>query len=214
MLRDARLQFPTLDRPLSIIRVGFGRDSVFFEPFAVVPHTNWRGLNDAGTFADGRVEFGSGDHRVEIDWPARDLRAYLRHRPRQEVPSWFGSLIREQQDASGMLYRRNRYYDPVSGRFTQEDPIGLAGGLNLYGFADGDPVTYDDPFGLCPTCDKWALGLATRGMVQGGMAGGAKVLVGVGISTGLEFCGPGCPRHGHGSGSDTARAGPAVAEPR
>ena len=44
---------------------------------------------------------------------------------------------------------RNRYYDPSSGRFTQEDPIGLAGGLNAYGFANGDPVNYDDPFGLC-----------------------------------------------------------------
>jgi hypothetical protein len=33
---------------------------------------------------------------------------------------------------------------------TQEDPIGLAGGLNLYGFANGDPVNFRDPFGLCP----------------------------------------------------------------
>jgi hypothetical protein len=32
--------------------------------------------------------------------------------------------------------------------FTQEDPIGLAGGLNLYGFANGDPVNFRDPFGL------------------------------------------------------------------
>ncbi|MBK7907333.1 MAG: hypothetical protein IPJ78_12360 [Gemmatimonadetes bacterium] len=30
------------------------------------------------------------------------------------------------------------------------DPIGLAGGLNLYGFAGGDPVNVSDPFGLCP----------------------------------------------------------------
>jgi len=47
---------------------------------------------------------------------------------------------------------RNRYYDPKTGRFTQEDPIGLAGGLNLYGFAAGDPVNFSDPFGLssCP----------------------------------------------------------------
>jgi hypothetical protein len=36
------------------------------------------------------------------------------------------------------------------GPFTQEDPIGLAGGMNLYGFAGGDPVSYSDPFGLCP----------------------------------------------------------------
>ena len=43
----------------------------------------------------------------------------------------------------------NRYYDPNAGRFTHEDPIGLAGGMNLYGFAGGDPVNFSDPFGLC-----------------------------------------------------------------
>ena len=37
--------------------------------------------------------------------------------------------------------------------FTQEDPIGLAGGLNLYGFAGGDPINFSDPFGLCPPED-------------------------------------------------------------
>jgi hypothetical protein len=47
---------------------------------------------------------------------------------------------------------RNRYYNPQTGQFTQQDPIGQAGGLNLYGFADGDPVNYSDPFGLWPVC--------------------------------------------------------------
>jgi RHS repeat-associated protein len=61
-----------------------------------------------------------------------------------------GSLIDEGKDASGQLYMRNRYYDPQSGRFTQEDSIGIAGGLNVYGFAGGDPVNYSDPYGLCP----------------------------------------------------------------
>ena len=59
------------------------------------------------------------------------------------------------QDGTGMLYRRNRYYDPAAGRFTQEDPLGLAGGLNLYGFANGDPVNFSDPFGLCTAADGW-----------------------------------------------------------
>ena len=61
-----------------------------------------------------------------------------------------GSLIEDKRDGSGLLFRRNRYMDPATGRFTQEDPIGLAGGLNLYGFASGDPVNFSDPFGLCP----------------------------------------------------------------
>ena len=30
----------------------------------------------------------------------------------------------------------------------RQDPIGLAGGLNLYGFAGGDPVNFSDPLGL------------------------------------------------------------------
>src|SRR5437879_13865885 len=38
---------------------------------------------------------------------------------------------------------------------TQEDPIGLAGGLNLYGFAGGDPVNFSDPFGLKPDTVKF-----------------------------------------------------------
>ena len=36
----------------------------------------------------------------------------------------------------------------TKGIFTQQDPIGIAGGLNLYGFAGGDPVNFSDPFGL------------------------------------------------------------------
>ena len=63
---------------------------------------------------------------------------------------WAGNLISTQKDGSGYIYKRNRYYDPSSGRFTQVDPIGLAGGLNAYGFAGGDPVNFSDPFGL--TC--------------------------------------------------------------
>jgi RHS repeat-associated protein len=66
----------------------------------------------------------------------------------QQHVVWMSSVMEDQQDASGLLYRRNRYYNPSAGRFTQEDPIGLAGGLNTYGFANGDPVTYSDPYGL------------------------------------------------------------------
>jgi RHS repeat-associated protein len=62
-----------------------------------------------------------------------------------------GSLMEGSRDFSGLMYRRNRYLDPASGQFTQPDPIGLAGGLNVYGYADGDPVSYNDPYGLAAT---------------------------------------------------------------
>ena len=46
------------------------------------------------------------------------------------------------------LQRRSVRRRPERVQCTQQDPIGLAGGLNLYGYANGDPVNYSDPFGL------------------------------------------------------------------
>ena len=37
----------------------------------------------------------------------------------------------DKRDQAQTFYRRTRYYDPGTGKFTQEDPIGLAGGLHL-----------------------------------------------------------------------------------
>ena len=41
-------------------------------------------------------------------------------------------------------------YDPVVGRFLSPDPIGFAGGLNLYAYTENDPVNWVDPDGLAP----------------------------------------------------------------
>ncbi|HWP38704.1 MAG TPA: RHS repeat-associated core domain-containing protein [Gemmatimonadales bacterium] len=48
-----------------------------------------------------------------------------------------------------MSFFRNRFYDQQTGRWTQEDPIGVAGGTNLYAYVGNNPVTFTDPFGLC-----------------------------------------------------------------
>ena len=93
---------------------------------------------------------GSAQHCISVDWPAAYTWSARQYRRGYDGPiSWMGSLIYESRDASGLYYRRNRYYDSEKGRFTQEDPIGLAGGVNVYGFAAGDPIAYSDPFGLC-----------------------------------------------------------------
>ncbi len=51
-------------------------------------------------------------------------------------------------EGHGMEFVRARSFDPAAGRFTQRDPIGLAGGINLYRCTGNDPVNSSDPSGL------------------------------------------------------------------
>jgi RHS repeat-associated protein len=143
-----------LDKPLDVIRVGY--DSTWPGPEAVIPHANWQGVDDIGSFDDGRdsrctsYAQGQQDTCIQITWPA-PLYGLFFQDPYHDLllpVAWFGSLINGRRDASGQVFLRNRYYDPEAGRFTQEDPLGLAGGLNAYDFANGDPVNFSDPLGL------------------------------------------------------------------
>lgn len=49
---------------------------------------------------------------------------------------------------TGLVYYGYRYYDPKNGRFINQDPIGEAGGLNLYGFIGNGAVNGSDYLGL------------------------------------------------------------------
>ncbi|WP_165678467.1 RHS repeat-associated core domain-containing protein [Metapseudomonas otitidis] len=49
---------------------------------------------------------------------------------------------------TGLHYNTFRYYDPSVGRFTTQDPIGLAGGINLYQYAP-NALGWIDPLGWC-----------------------------------------------------------------
>lgn len=149
-----------LDHPLNAIRMGYSH-SLWGTPrswqdsaLVITPHWTWRGVPDDGSFADGGALHcktpSDPSHQtcVLLNWSfGLDARLYKLQQPL----GWFGGLLDQRTDATGDQNMRNRNYDPLSGRFTQEDPIGLAGGLNVYGFAGGDPVNYADPFGLSPT---------------------------------------------------------------
>jgi RHS repeat-associated protein len=147
-----------VDRPLVVWKGSGGATSD-----VVVPHLNWRGLFGRGTNANGDPT------GIIIEWPGFQTTAYHTYGQTQaETRNWMGSLLEGQRDAGGQMYMRNRYYDPQTGQFTQPDPIGIAGGLNVYGFAAGDPISYDDPYGLsaeeikfghaagsCGWCEDW-----------------------------------------------------------
>ncbi|EPP4622995.1 RHS repeat-associated core domain-containing protein, partial [Escherichia albertii] len=53
----------------------------------------------------------------------------------------------QYDEESGLYYNRNRYYDPLQGRYITQDPIGLEGGWNLYQYPL-NPTTKIDPLGL------------------------------------------------------------------
>ena len=50
---------------------------------------------------------------------------------------------------TGLCYNRYRYFDPNSCSFISQDPVGLAAGENVYGYAP-NVWGWVDPLGLCP----------------------------------------------------------------
>ena len=52
----------------------------------------------------------------------------------------------QYDDVTGQYYLRARYYNPVAGRFMQED-VYQGDGLNLYAYCGNNPVVYYDPSG-------------------------------------------------------------------
>ena len=73
----------------------------------------------------------------------------------------YGYTGREPAD-TGLVYYRARFYDPSIGRFTQRDPIGFEGGLNLYAYVGNSPINLNDPSGENPW--GWFYGAISGGV--------------------------------------------------
>jgi RHS repeat-associated protein len=169
----------TLDEPLAVIS----------DQTRIINY-NWRGQGESSVFPSGQAGDASlGNSATEIDWPAlTQAQTYFTPGPGSGGGSnpkrWMGTFVANGQGTTGMLYRRNRYFSPVSGQFTQSDPIGIAGGMNAFGFAEGDPVNFSDPFGLCPQCigaGLGAIGGVALGYISARVAGTEYTLKDAGV---------------------------------
>ncbi|HXL06772.1 MAG TPA: RHS repeat-associated core domain-containing protein [Gemmatimonadales bacterium] len=63
---------------------------------------------------------------------------------------WKGALWVGSE--ASLYYMRHRWYEPQTGRFLNEDPLGIKTGMNQYAYAHDDPVNGGDATGLadCP----------------------------------------------------------------
>lgn len=102
-------------------------------------HYDYRGstvaLTDGnGVFAD-RIEYspyGSTTYRSGTN----------------DTPFLYNGRYGVQTEPNGLLYMRARFYNPYLCRFINADPAGFYSGLNYYSYANGNPVSMMDPFGL------------------------------------------------------------------
>jgi RHS repeat-associated protein len=110
------------------------------------------------------------EDRGQITAPNELLRIYRnKDRARWKGALWMGP-------ETELVYMRNRWYEPRTGRFISEDPIGLAGGINPLVFAANNPVSGRDPTGLAPpSCPdgyvlwEWVLTSYYNGIYAGEM---------------------------------------------
>jgi RHS repeat-associated protein len=86
--------------------------------------------------------------------------------------------------ATGLHYNYFRYYNPQTGRYITPDPIGMWGGINLFGYVR-NPINAVDPWGLMGFTQAVAIigsGSGTAAYLSAAAGAGAAAAAGVGIA--------------------------------
>ncbi|HAU7016461.1 TPA: type IV secretion protein Rhs, partial [Salmonella enterica subsp. enterica serovar Broughton] len=104
-------------------------------------HTDVNGAPEEMTDGGGNIVWEAG-YQV---WG--NLTHEKETRPVQQNLRFQGQYLDRE---TGLHYNLYRFYDPDIGKFISGDPIGLAGGINLYQYAP-NPLSWIDPLGLCKT---------------------------------------------------------------
>ena len=82
---------------------------------------------------------------------------------------------------TGLYYNWHRYYDPDTGRYLTPDPIGQEGGINLYAYAENNPINLIDFFGHEPVSEGVIIGGTLGGPPGAAIGAAAGIIAGVAI---------------------------------
>jgi RHS repeat-associated protein len=136
----------------------------------------------------GSTILRTGDTGKELGWAEYSAYGLLvRKSGDMETPFLYNGQWGVQTDPNGLLNMRARYYSPYLMRFLNADPIGFGGGSNWFTYADGNPISNTDPFGLWSWTQTWGVVKALGGaieIVSGAAIGGATAWTGVGAVAG------------------------------
>jgi RHS repeat-associated protein len=122
----------------------------------------WTGGQHPGQLIRYQVSDHLDSVRVEVDDNAA-LVSYEEYTPYGDTtyqlvlsarPKRYRWTSKERDCENGLYYNDMRYYAPWLGRWIAPDPAGLGGVMNLYAYAECNPIAYGDPTGLMPRTTK------------------------------------------------------------
>lgn len=108
---------------------------------------------------------GSGNVTMLVNANQQTVAKYL-YAPFGDVVAKSGALAeanlyrfssKETHAASSLIFFGSRFYDPNLQRFVNRDPLGEAGGINLFAFAGNRPTYGIDPWGEFTTIDLFQI---------------------------------------------------------
>ena len=127
--------------------------------------TNWLLADHLGSISEVLDNSGS-----IVDRLVYDSFGNVTSQSNASAGSRYGFAGREFDAETGLYFNRSRYYDPMTGRFINQDSSRFAGGdANLYRYVGNNPVSQSDPTG------HFVLNLAAGGI--GALFGGTVGLI-------------------------------------
>jgi RHS repeat-associated protein len=122
----------------------------------------------------GSTILRTGDDGKEIGWAEYSVYGLIaRQSGDMATPFLYNGQWGITTESNGLLHMRARYYSPYLMRFLNADPIGFSGGLNWFAYADGDPISKSDPFGLWGWTNTFGVLKAVGGALE--IAAGAAI---------------------------------------